>query len=357
MTRQGSLFRAVALPCLAATGLLFASNVALAQDAGELARAEALFTEGKKLVDASKTAEACPKFAESQKLVRGVGVTLYLADCYERVGKTASAWAQFRLAESLASSRGDKRSALAHDRAQHLEDRLATLKIIVSADADAPDLEIHQDGAVVGKAQWGVAVPVDPGVHSITAHTTSRSWDHPVTVPATKGEIDVTVPPLKQAAVAATTPVVVPPAAAPATTTEPSTSAVTTTQNEAAPPAPPPQDERPHAGRTQRIVGVGVGALGVVGVAIGSVFGLTAKSDFDNATTNCPGKVCNPTGIAQQSQGHDAAMASNIAFGVGAAAIVGGVVLYLTAPKETHAVTLLPALGPRNAGMTLGLRF
>src|ERR1700730_13198351 len=108
-----------------------ASDLARAQGASEVARAEALFSEGTKLMEASNYADACPKLASSQRLVRGIGVTLYLGECYERSGKTASAWAQFRLAESLANSRGDKRAAVAHDRAESLEAQLPRLKIVV----------------------------------------------------------------------------------------------------------------------------------------------------------------------------------------------------------------------------------
>src|SRR5579859_4583015 len=97
----------VAFVCLASAPLANAE-----QASGDVARAEALFNEGVKLMESGQLGEACPKFAASQKLVRGIGVTLYLAECYERAGKTASAWAQFRLAESLASARSDKRAQL-----------------------------------------------------------------------------------------------------------------------------------------------------------------------------------------------------------------------------------------------------
>src|SRR5580692_9240289 len=81
--------------------------------AGEVGNAEALFDEARDLRDAGHYAEACPKFAESRGLANGVGVTLYLADCYEKVGKTQSAWTEFRNAEKLARDKGDKRADVA----------------------------------------------------------------------------------------------------------------------------------------------------------------------------------------------------------------------------------------------------
>src|SRR5258708_3956605 len=83
------------------------------------ARADTLFTAAKQLRAGGQVADACPMFAESKRLAPAVGVTLYLADCYERLGRTASAWDQFRDAERLAHERGDeKRASVAHGRAQ-----------------------------------------------------------------------------------------------------------------------------------------------------------------------------------------------------------------------------------------------
>src|SRR4051794_32728475 len=59
------------------------------------AGARALFAEGRKLVDAGNYPAACIKFQDSFRLDPGVGTNFNLADCLERIGRTASAWAHF----------------------------------------------------------------------------------------------------------------------------------------------------------------------------------------------------------------------------------------------------------------------
>ncbi|MGD0527987.1 MAG: hypothetical protein ABSE49_22830, partial [Polyangiaceae bacterium] len=150
-----------------ALAALTPSRPAAAQATADPAAAEALFGEAQRLEAAGKYAEACPKFAESLRLDSGIGVMLYLADCWERVERTASAWAQFREAEDLATRLGDKRAAAAHQRAAILEPRLARLVIHVAPGADVAGLELTRDTTPMGPAQWGVPVPVDPGPHTI----------------------------------------------------------------------------------------------------------------------------------------------------------------------------------------------
>src|SRR5262245_36723730 len=80
-----------------ALALLLSSSRASADDAGDKRpAAQALFDQGRALVTLGRFAEACPKLAESLRLDPGIGTMLWLADCYENVGRSASAWATFR---------------------------------------------------------------------------------------------------------------------------------------------------------------------------------------------------------------------------------------------------------------------
>src|SRR5262249_12315023 len=85
---------------------LAASANGRAQDGASQAAAEVACEEGKRLMQSGRYDEACPKFAESNKLDPGVGILFYLADCYEKAGKTASAWGMFRQAIDVAKRAG-----------------------------------------------------------------------------------------------------------------------------------------------------------------------------------------------------------------------------------------------------------
>jgi hypothetical protein len=84
-------------------------------------QAETLFQQGKALRAAGLDALACAAFEASRHLEDGVGVTLYLADCYESVGEMARARSEFTRAELLAVSRGDPRWQVARRRVDALE--------------------------------------------------------------------------------------------------------------------------------------------------------------------------------------------------------------------------------------------
>src|ERR1700753_3563254 len=99
----------------AACVLGFTPTVLAESSAGDKASAEALFNDGVALVSAGNYADGCARFEASQALEATLGTTLHLADCYERAGKTASAWVLFRESEGLAQRQSDtERAQVAH---------------------------------------------------------------------------------------------------------------------------------------------------------------------------------------------------------------------------------------------------
>src|SRR5215471_10148564 len=53
--------------------------------------AESLFTDARRLMQAGDYEHACPKLEASRRLEPALGTTLNLADCYDKLGRTASA--------------------------------------------------------------------------------------------------------------------------------------------------------------------------------------------------------------------------------------------------------------------------
>ena len=302
--------------------------------ASNRAAAEALFNEGRSLAGKGQYADACPKFEASQKLDPGLGTLLNLAECYEKLGKTASAWAEYKEAIPLARASGSKvRLDLATTRAQALEARLPMLTIRAAGATEAASgLEIRRDGVPVQPAELGSAIPVDPGQHLIEATAPGKEkWSSTVQA-ADSSKVDVEVPALNAAPGAS---------AAPSATPEP-----------IAQPPLAPTTATSSAGSTQRTAAVVVGAVGVVGLGLGTVFGLGASSKWSDAKSKCTDYPygCSSTALDDQSSAKSKASVSTVAFIVGGAAIAGAAVLWFTA-GSSHQDSVAVGVGPGAAYM------
>ncbi len=318
-----------------------ASMSAYGASGQDIATAQALFDEAKRLMKAGKFSEACPKLSESQRLDPAAGTMVALALCHESEGKTASAWAEF--GEVLSDARRDKRADREQAAQQHLkvlEPKLT--RVVLTVVAEVPGLEVRRDGTVLGKAQWGVPLPIDPGMHTFEATAPGKTpWTATGDLSGEGKTLEVRVPQLQDLP-AKELPVTPPPPTA--SSTPPPTASTS------APPAVGPLPEPP--GATQRTVGLVVGGVGVVGVGVGTYFALHASSLWDTAHGACPSNKC--TSPASVTKGADAASAANIAtvlLGVGGVALAAGVVIFVTAPsaspaeKRTGRVYIAPTVG------------
>ena len=161
------------------------------------ALAQSLFDRGRQLMAAQKYAEACEKFAESERLEPSVGTELNLGLCYESQGKNAAAWAAYRAAGARARRDGRRdREQAARDRAAALEPKLSRITLALAPGADLPGLEVRLDGTLLGRATWDVAAPIDPGSHLLEVrapghHTWASKLD--VDTPTTR---QITIPAL-----------------------------------------------------------------------------------------------------------------------------------------------------------------
>lgn len=318
------------------SGMVAVSTVASAGDASTQAAAEALFREGRALMDKGQYAEACQKLRESQRLDPGAGTLLNLAACYEKNGQTASAWATYSEAASAAarSGRSDWETA-ARERAAKLEPMISSLTIVVPPSSDVPGLRIERDGVEVARPQWGVPIPVDPGLHPVEATAPRKQqWSTTVTVAANASKASVTIPPLsiEQGEGAGTAAPLAPVVSGPAA----------------------PVDAASDDGSGQRTWGLVLGGVGVAGLAAGSVFGLMAKSKHDDAMDECDDQNrCSQKALDLDDEARGRATVSTILFGVGAASLAGGCILYFTAPSSEPAVSVGAAPTRGGAAVTM----
>ncbi len=313
---------------LLAVGVTATSGAEATPSSQDRALAEALFQEGKELTQSSKLAEACKKFEESWALDPALGTKLHIAACYEELGRTASAWAAYSEALELARRSGDRdRVTLSEERVARLSKSLSRLTIEVS---DAPaGLEVLLDGKALGAGSLGTALPVDPGEHAIVVRAPGhREWTATITVEVGPGSDTLSVPALERL----------------------------TPGPDATEPEDPPGVTASTSGLgTQALVGLVVGGVGVVGVGVGAYFGLRAGSQQRDADELCSGRFCSPEGLKGHDDARQSATWSNIGFGVGAAGLAAGTVLFLTAPAkakpERQVRWVSPVLLQRGAGI------
>ena len=164
--------------------------------AADPAAAQALFDNGKRLMSQRDYGQACAAFQESQRLDPGMGTLFHLADCEERLGRTATAWADFLEVGAEARVKGETtREAAANDRAAALKSRLARLVVDPGAEQGTPGLTVSRDGEPIGQGQWAIEVPIDPASHVILARAAGEgTWRTTVRIRRSGANSLVTVP-------------------------------------------------------------------------------------------------------------------------------------------------------------------
>lgn len=320
---------------LAAAFVVALAPTALAQSAEDQAAARILFDEGMRLEKAGSYAEACPKFEASLKRYGGIGTRGKLAECYEKIGKTASAWALWSEVAAFAHKNMEPdREQYANDHAKALEGKLSHLTVQIAAANQVPGLVVKRNGEVVDTASFGLAVPVDPGKVTIEASAPEHvTWTQDVDV-AEQGAVKVEVPAL----------VAAPP---PPKNTEP----------------PPVVETKSSWQKPVGIAGVGVGgAVLVTGVIFGLVASSKWSSAFNEGCTHDTNVCTTQAGYDDSKSANTFATLSNV-FVIGGAVVAGaGAVLWLTAPKDhtvepsrstTGSVGISPATFYGGAGLSL----
>jgi len=180
--------------------VIASSGAALAQPAG--AQAEVLFREGRELLSAGKTAEACAAFQESQKLEPAVTTLINLAGCREKLGQIATAWGLFLDAVRQTRAAHDAPTRRLHDlaqaRARKLEPRISKLTINVPLASQFDGLEISRDAERIDPGLWNRALPIDGGAYRITARAAgANEWSTQVAIAPETDVKTVQIPDLR----------------------------------------------------------------------------------------------------------------------------------------------------------------
>jgi hypothetical protein len=232
--------------------------------------AEALMEQGRKLLADGKVAEACASFEKSQKVLPDAGTLLQLGNCYQRDGRTASAWETFRDAITAAHDSGQAdRERFARERAAFLEHDVARLTIsLTQPAASIQGLTVARDMKTLTGTDFGTATPIDPGRHTISARAPGKkSWSAIVEITRTGGSREPTlveIPMLEDVGPADS--------ALPAEALGPPSSSTTTTTTTA----------EPAPNSTLFTTGVVLGGTAVVVSSIAIGFALSAQSKEDD---------------------------------------------------------------------------
>jgi hypothetical protein len=309
------------------------AGLARAQTAA--ASAEALFAEGRRLMNEGKAEAACPKFAASNSLDPSSGALLNLGSCYEKLGRAASAWAAFQEAASRAQSAGRAdHLRIAQKRAAALEPTLPHVTLNVPEPTEG--MEIRRDGVLVTKAEWGLPMPIDPGSHKYVVTAPQHvTWTGKLEVAVdaadeTAPNVTMTIPALE----------LLPPA--------PETTSPAKAQPTIVTSAP--------YWTAHRYAAVASAAVGVIGLGVGTAFAFIANSAYDRSLSGCPRdkNLCTPEAVRERDDARTQGNIATAGFIVGGAGLAAGFLLWVTAPnggssEKRASMELVPSLG----GMTM----
>jgi hypothetical protein len=307
---------------LAISVVAIATRPAFAQSAGHDAIALALFADGRELAARGDYALACDKFEAANQLTHWLGVELNLADCYEHVGRTASAWSLFQKAAAHAARDHDARSDYARARAGTLATELSHV-VLVRASVNVPGLVLRIDGVEIPTTGFGVALPIDPGVHVLEIAAPGYVTRTSRFEVAPHANVEVAVPELAPIAVA---PVV---------------------RSTAPVPTAP-------AARSRRNLGLWIGGAGVALAGTSLALGIDAKLGYDAAVReHCETHLrCDDRGMSAIRSARLRGDIATVAGAVGLATIAAGIIVYVSSPYE-HRLAIAPIASPTTVGVAV----
>lgn len=284
-------------------------------------RADKLFADGRRYLEAKEYALACTAFEQSHQADPAIGTQLNIALCYEDWGKIAAAYRAYVEAERLAKEKSDDREQGARRKVDELAPQVPHLQFDLPADAD-PGAVFLFDGKQITRAELADDLLVDPGTHEIEARVAGK--------PPTRTAVELRLGERKRITIEVPKPKI-----------------------KVLDPTPPRNKRRLYGG-------IGLVAGGTLTIGIASFVALVARQDYADAIASCPMLVCESRADFEATQRARDRATYMTFVGIGGAALVGAGVYYILTsrgkPVETRRVELRPVIGPTGVGIALGGR-
>ncbi|HEY1954743.1 MAG TPA: hypothetical protein VGH28_04010 [Polyangiaceae bacterium] len=156
-----------AVTCAFALALALATSAHADPTPSELQAARELFSKAEKDEAAAHWNEALDKLKRAITVKSTPGLRFHIAFCEEKLGRLVAALADYTAADQAARDQNDK------DVIDAVAEPLKTLRIRVpTLTVEVPALEgahVELDGTPVPAGLYGVAMPVEPGLHRVVA--------------------------------------------------------------------------------------------------------------------------------------------------------------------------------------------
>ncbi len=261
--------------------------------ASELASARAQFVNAQKLFQVGKFADALPLFLDVAETTRSPNARLYVGHCFEQLGRMADAYKAFELVVKQTSANRDDKYEPAHEAALA---ELALLnvrvgKLVISLTDIPPGVAVTLDGTPIDEKDMGSSIVVPPGDHHIEATANGVSPAHR-DVNVDGGEMKTVI------------------------------LSLTKLEEARAVIAPAPAKTRSNESRS-------AGGVGLLGVGLFTVAGLSAKSTFDKLQRECPAGCTDVGHLDDIDRGRILQTGANAGLVIGVLALGTGVTLVI----------------------------
>jgi hypothetical protein len=298
--------------------------------------ADVLFERGKASLKAGDWAAGCADFQASFDLEPSVSALVKLARCRDHEGRPASALLQYRRALELnrtlvqSPERVQELAGVIHSELANLEPKVPLLHLVVRP--TPAGLDVRVDGRAVPPSDVEAAIPVDPGEREVVVRAPGYREERVRIAFAAGAPREVRVE--------------LQPAPAPDALVrgdgEDRGASVSTAPQERQE-ARPAEQNRPAS--RQGILGLTVGAAGIITLGVAGYFGYRTLALVDDSRPYCNTAInqCEQLGLDRLNDARQAQTVGLVLAGVGGALTTAGLVLYFSSHTGSSADPKAPA--------------